>query len=123
VAHENIVILNLEIVRAPRQVDADRVRVAKLGDNLTLLTARFGFMETPDIGEAIKQSRNRGLKLFAQDCSFFLGWHLLRPRPRRGYRGLQNRVFAWLQQRSAQAAEFFHMPERRVIVLATPVEF
>jgi KUP system potassium uptake protein len=123
VAHEHIVILNVEIVRAPRQVDADRVRVTKLGERLTQLTARFGFMETPDIGEAIKQSRNRGLKLFAQDCSFFLGWHLLRPRPRRGYRGLQNRVFAWLQQRSAQAAEFFHMPERRVIVLATPVEF
>jgi KUP system potassium uptake protein len=123
VAHEHIVILNIEIVRAPRQVDADRVRVARLDERLTLLTARFGFMETPDVGEAIKQSRNRGLKLFAQDCSFFLGWHLLRPRPRRGYRGLQNRVFAWLQQRSAQAAEFFHMPERRVIVLATPVEF
>jgi KUP system potassium uptake protein len=123
VAHEQIVIMNIEIVRAPRQVDADRVRINKVFENVTLLTARFGFMETPDVGEAIKQSRNRGLKLFAQDCSFFLGWHLLRPRPRRGYRGLQNRVFAWLQQRSAQAAEFFHMPERRVIVLATPVEF
>jgi len=123
VAHEQIVIMNIEIVRSPRQVDADRVRVAKLADNLTLLTARFGFMETPDVGEAIKQSRNRGLKLFARDCSFFLGWHLLRPRPRRGYRGLQNQVFAWMQQRTAQAAEFFHMPDRRVIVLATPVEF
>lgn len=123
VVHEQIVILNIEIQRTPRQAAADRVRVRRLDDNITQLTARFGFMETPDIGEAIKQSRNRGLKLFSQDCSFFLGWHLLRPRPRRGYRGIQTRVFAWLQQRSAQAAEFFQMPERRMIVLATTVEF
>jgi KUP system potassium uptake protein len=123
VAHENIVILNIEIVRQPRQSGADRVRVRQLDANVTLLTARFGFMEMPDVGEAIKQSRNRGLRLFSQECSFFLGWHLLRPRAQQGYRGLQNRVFAWLQQRSTQAVEFFRMPERRVIVLATPVEF
>jgi len=64
----------------------------------------------------------RGLKLFAQDCSFFLGWHLVVPRQRGGYEGLRRRLFAWMQRRSAQAAEFFRMPERRVIVLATQVE-
>jgi len=31
-------------------------------------------------------------------------------------------VFAWMQRRSTQAAEFFRMPDRRVIVLATQVE-
>jgi K+ transporter len=32
------------------------------------------------------------------------------------------RMFAWMQRRSTQAAEFFRMPERRVIVLATQIE-
>ena len=30
-------------------------------------------------------------------------------------------LFAYLQRRSAQAAEFFHMPTQRVVVLATEV--
>jgi hypothetical protein len=32
------------------------------------------------------------------------------------------RAFAWLQRRSAQAADFFHMPTRGVMSLASEVE-
>jgi KUP system potassium uptake protein len=122
VAHERIVFLNMDIIRAPRQDPADRVRIETLLPEIYSVTAKFGFMETPDVSAALKQCRARGLKLFAQDCSFFLGWHLVVPRPRGGYEGLRRRIFAWMQRRSAQAAEFFRMPERRVIVLATQVE-
>ncbi len=122
VAHERIVFLNMEFVRTPRQDPTDRVRLETLQEGVHLVTARFGFMETPDVGEALKHCRIRGLKLFGQDCSFFLGWHLVAPRPRAGYQGLRRRVFAWMQRRSTQAAEFFRMPEKRVIVLATQVE-
>jgi len=122
VAHERIVLLNMEIVRTPRQDPADRVRIEQSQPGVYVVAARFGFMETPDVNEALKQCRARGLKLFAQDCSFFLGWHLVLPRPRRGYEGVRRRLFAWLQRRSTQASEFFRMPERRVVVLATQVE-
>jgi KUP system potassium uptake protein len=122
VAHERIVLLNIEIVRSPRQDPADRVRIEQPLAGVYAVTARFGFMETPDVNEALKQCRGRGLKLFAQDCSFFLGWHLVIPRPRSGYEGLRRRLFAWMQRRSTQAVEFFRMPERRVVVLATQVE-
>jgi KUP system potassium uptake protein len=122
VAHERIVFLNVEIMRAPRQDPTDRVRIALLMPEIYTITARFGFMETPDVSEALKQCRVRGLKLFGQDCSFFLGWHLVAPRPRGGYEGLRRRLFAWMQRSNTQAVEFFRMPERRVIVLATQVE-
>ncbi len=122
VVHERVVFLNMEFVRTPRQDPTDRVRIDTLLENVHLVTARFGFMETPDVSAALKQCRVRGLKLFGQDCSFFLGWHLVRPRPRGGYEGIRRRMFAWMQRRSTQAVEFFRMPDRRVIVLATQVE-
>ena len=122
VVHERVVFLNMEFVRTPRQDPNDRVRIDTLLENVHLVTARFGFMETPDVSVALKQCRVRGLKLFGQDCSFFLGWHLVRPRPRGGYEGLRRRVFAWMQRRSTQAVDFFRMPDKRVIILATQVE-
>jgi K+ transporter len=60
--------------------------------------------------------------LFSDDCSFFVGWHLVVPRTRTGYTGIKRRGVAWLQRRSTQASEFFRMPERRVIALVTQVE-
>ena len=122
VVHERLVFLNMEFVRTPRQDPSDRVRIDTLLEDVHLVTARFGFMETPDVSAALKQCRVRGLKLFGQDCSFFLGWHLVRSRPRGGYEGLRRKMFAWMQRRSTQATEFFRMPDERVIVLATQVE-
>ncbi|MEO7773635.1 MAG: KUP/HAK/KT family potassium transporter [Steroidobacteraceae bacterium] len=122
VAHERIVILNLEIARTPRQDPTDRVRFEEFMPEVFLLRARFGYMETPDVSEALKRARARGLKIFVADCSFFVGWHLVIPRPRGGYAGIKRRMFAWMQRRSTQASEFFRMPERRVIALVTQVE-
>src|SRR5262249_3992092 len=62
VAHERIVFLHMEFVRTPRQDPSDRVRIDMLAEGVVQLTARFGFMETADVSEALKQSRVRGLK-------------------------------------------------------------
>jgi KUP system potassium uptake protein len=98
------------------------VLVEQLMTGVFDVRARFGFMETPDVGEALRNARRQGMKVFAEDSSFFLGWHLVRARPRPGFPGLKSRSFAFLQRRSAQAAEFFNMPTRGVVVLATEIE-
>jgi len=122
VHHAQIVILHVEIQRVPRSDPLCRVIVEELMPNVYDVRARFGFMETPDVGEAIRSARRQGLKVFAEDSSFFLGWHLVRARPRPGFPGIKSRAFAFLQRRSAQAAEFFNMPTHGVVVLATEIE-
>jgi KUP system potassium uptake protein len=121
VYHEHIVILNMEFLRSPRQDRASRAWVEDLMPGVHAVRARFGFMETPDVNEALRGARQRGLRL-GEDCTFFLGWHLVRAIERRGLRNLKYQLFAFLQRRSAQAAEFFRMPTKRVVVLATEIE-
>ena len=122
VCHEQVVMLNLEITRTPRY-DGPRAWVETLQPNVHAVRARFGFMETPDVMEALRSARQRGLKGIDREMSFFLGWHLVRARPRSGpFRDLRFRLFAYMQRRSAQAAEFFRMPTHGVMVLATDIE-
>jgi KUP system potassium uptake protein len=121
VCHENIVILNLEIQRTPRQDVVSRSYPEEIFPGVHVVHARFGFMETPDVGIALAGAARRGLRI-EEDCTYFLGWHLVRARARHGIAGMKMRLFAWMQRRSAQAAEFFRMPTKRVVVLATEVE-
>ncbi|MFO1426833.1 MAG: KUP/HAK/KT family potassium transporter [Steroidobacteraceae bacterium] len=122
VAHERIVILHLQIVRTPRHDPANRLRIDTLMPDVLVIGARFGFMETPDVGEVLRGARSKGLRIHPGEVSYFLGWHLVRAIPRPGWSGLKMRAFAWLQRRSAQATDFFRMPTRGVVVLATDVE-
>jgi KUP system potassium uptake protein len=122
VCHERVLMLNMEIVRTPRYT-GPRAWVETLQPNVYAVRARFGFMETPDVTEALRCARQRGLKHLDEDISFFLGWHLVRARPRHRFlKDLKYRVFAYMQRRSAQAAEFFRMPTHGVMVLATDIE-
>jgi KUP system potassium uptake protein len=121
VCHENIVILNLEIQRTPRQDVVSRSYPEEVYPGVHVVHARFGFMETLDVSVALAGAARRGLRI-DEDCTYFLGWHLVRARARQGIAGMEMRLFAWMQRRSAQAAEFFRMPTRRVVVLATEVE-
>jgi KUP system potassium uptake protein len=122
IVHERILILNFQIVDTPRQSQADRARVQELAPGVYAITARFGFMETPDVREALRACRSRGLRVYLEDCSFFIGQHVVVARPRPGWQGLKRRLFARLQRRSGQATEFFRMPVRDTIILNTSVE-
>ena len=121
VCHENIVILHLEIQRTPRQDVVSRSYPEEVFPGVHLVHARFGFMETPDVRVALAGAARKGLRI-GDDATFFLGWHLVRAHTRHGLAGFKARLFAWMQRRSAQAAEFFRMPTKRVVVLATEVE-
>ena len=121
VCHETIVILHLEIQRTPRQDVVSRSYPEEVLPGIFVVHARFGFMETPDVKVALAGAARKGLRV-DEDCTYFLGWHLVRARARRGIAGMKMRLFAWMQRRSAQAAEFFRMPTKRVVVLATEVE-
>src|SRR5215469_16898894 len=122
VVHQRVIILNVEIVDTPRQDPLNRLKIDEAAPGVYFITARFGFMETPDVAEALKACRAKGLRVFTEDSSFFVGRHVVRARPRPGLRGLQRRLFARMQQYSTQAAEFFRMPFRDVVVLNTSVE-
>jgi KUP system potassium uptake protein len=122
VVHQRVIILNVEIVDTPRQDPVRRLEIEEVLPGVFYLTAHFGFMETPDVADALKACRARGLRVFTEDSSFFVGRHVVRARPLTGLRGLQRRLFARMQQYSTQAAEFFRMPFRDVVILNTAVE-
>ena len=96
--------------------------------NEALVTALAGINYPPappgtELTDApLKACRARGLRVFTEDSSFFVGRHVVRARPLPGLRGLQRRLFARMQQYSTQAAEFFRMPFRDVVILNTAVE-
>jgi KUP system potassium uptake protein len=122
VVHQRVIILNVEISDTPRQDPVHRLQIEESMPGVFFITARFGFMEMPDVAEALKACRARGLRVFTEDSSFFVGRHVVRARPLPGWRGLQRRLFARMQQYSTQAAEFFRMPFRDVVILNTSVE-
>ena len=57
VRHQHVVILSIDTLPVPRIPDADRIELDELGytgDGIVHVSARFGYMETPDVPRALR---------------------------------------------------------------------
>ena len=77
VRHQHVVILSIDTLPVPRIPDAERVEIDDLGyagDGIVHVSARFGYMEAPDVPRALRlldPRRSEGL-VDADRASYFL---------------------------------------------------
>ena len=122
VLHERIVLLTIVAEENPHVNQTERAHVEPLAAGFFRVIARFGFMETPDIGDVLLACRAQGLELSVEFCSFFLSRETIVPGKRPIMSRWRSRLFAFLARNAQTAAAFFGLPANRVVELGLQVE-
>jgi KUP system potassium uptake protein len=114
------------------------VSVDKLEHGFARVTARYGFMESPNVPEILQRARERGIKAKPNDTTFYLGRERIiiadgerRPGTRRAPEDAvlphmarwRKKVFVVMSRNARSATEFFGIPPNRVVELGAQVEF
>ena len=73
VLHEHVIVLTVSTAQQPHVSPDERVSVEPLGHDLFNVRVQYGFMEDPDVPEALAQAREQGLPLDSDDLTYFLG--------------------------------------------------
>jgi len=121
VLHEKNVILTVETADTPRVNPADRVRIEPVGQTFSRVHLRFGFMETPNIPNALAIARKLGWQFDIMSTSFFLSRRTLKPAVHSGMPHWQDRLFIGLTRVANDATDYFQIPTGRVVEVGTQV--
>jgi KUP system potassium uptake protein len=121
VLHEQNVILTIESEHAPRVASAERVSIESVGQTFTRVILRFGFMETPNVPQALAIARKLGWTFDIMSTSFFLSRRALKPAARSGMPRWQDRLFIMLARMANDATDYFQIPTGRVVEVGTQV--
>src|SRR4029078_11392942 len=73
VLHEQVVLMSILSDEVPEVPEDERVTVERLEQGFYRVTARYGFMETPDVPEVLTIAKAQGLRARALDTTFYLG--------------------------------------------------
>jgi KUP system potassium uptake protein len=120
VLHERVVFFTIADVDVPRLRDTERTEVTVLAPRRAYqATVRYGFMEEPDVLNALALLARHGLRFEREETSFFLGKSSIALAERPGLFTWRRRLFRWMQRNSQSAAEYFKLPPDRVIELGT----
>jgi KUP system potassium uptake protein len=141
VLHDQVILMSILTLEVPEADDADRVSLEKFEEGFWRLTARYGFMESPDVPDVLNRARVLGLRAKALDTTFYLGREriiVLKKGEKRVGRGAtpnaedgpvldmwrwRKKLFVVMSRNARSATEFFNIPPNRVVELGAQVEF
>ncbi len=116
VLHDRLIFVNIETMPVPRW-DDERVIVRQGPLGAWMVDACFGYMEQPNVPDALRACAAHGLEVDPQQASYFLGRRVIRMSARSLMPFWQQRIFIILANHSARAIEFFRIPPDRVVEL------
>ncbi len=122
VLHKQVVLLSVMTEHRPEVPERERVTIRDVGDGFFQVTARYGFMQSPNVIDVLTSCTRRGLSLVQADTSFYLGRETLLTTGRADLSVWRKILFSFLSRNARPANAFFQIPPNRVIELGTQVE-
>jgi KUP system potassium uptake protein len=117
--HERVVLVSVRIMDVPRIADTHRIVMERISASFWKVNVFYGFMDQPDLPEALAWCADSGLDLEPMETSFFLGRETLVPGIGAGMQAWREKLFVAMFRNAGDAAGFFRLPENRVVELGT----
>jgi KUP system potassium uptake protein len=120
--HQTVVFLSILVEEIPRINPNERLRLENLGEGFYRLTARFGFMETPNVPELMRQAKPLGLDTQPMDTTFVLGRETMLTSGKSGMSKWRKVLFSMMSRNAMNPTNFFKLPPNQVIEIGAQVE-
>ncbi len=121
VLHERVIILTVQTTKTPHVAPDDRLSVSPMGKDLYNVALRYGFMDEPNVPEALALAAERGLPT-GDDVTYFLGRETVIVTRTPGMAMWRERLFVLMAKNAVRATAFFKLPPDNVVELGVQVE-
>jgi KUP system potassium uptake protein len=122
VLHERVVLLTVIFREIPWVTSNERIEVKALSHGFYRVIVRFGFMDRPDVSQALDLCKQHNLALEPLQTWFLLSRATVIPTPGKGMALWRERLFAAMARHARTAADYFNIPPAQVIEIGTKIE-
>jgi len=120
--HEQLLALKVVTESIPWIKDPERLSMTELAPDFWRGTARYGFMERPDIPALLRQARAQGCPLQLDDVTYYVGHGTIVPREdANGLAKWEEVLFAAMVRNAVHDSDFFRLPNDDVVEIGRQV--
>jgi KUP system potassium uptake protein len=119
--HERVMLLNVTTLDVPHVQPMQRLVVEPINSQFWMARVYFGFMDEPNLPEALEWSAEQGLPVDLMDTSFFLGRETLLPRLGAEMALWREKLFATMYRNAGSVVTYFRLPPNRVVELGSQI--
>ncbi|HEU5097868.1 MAG TPA: KUP/HAK/KT family potassium transporter [Roseiflexaceae bacterium] len=122
VIHQQVLLTTVRIDEAPHVPEGERLSVEPLGQGFYRVTAHFGFMEEPDVPQALARLSAPGLQFDRNLVPYFVNRTRVIRTELRSMAPWREHLYSLMRRNAASATDFFRLPSSRVFEIGTSVE-
>jgi KUP system potassium uptake protein len=123
VLHETVLLVSVQTMDMPRVPKPRRVTIHQLGEGFYQLILHFGFMDPPDVPQALYEIVVGDFGVDLTDTTYFLGKETVLPVGEDTHLARwRARLYGLMHRNASSAAQWFELPPGQVIEVGTHVE-
>jgi len=122
VLHKTTLIVSVETADEPRVPIERRVEVTKIEPGVFMVQLEFGFMEEPNVPQALALIDHREIQLDLDAITYFIGRESIIAGKAPSMNPMAEHLFVLLNRSADSAARFFSLPPEQVFEVGTRVE-
>jgi KUP system potassium uptake protein len=122
VLHQKVIVLSIRSADVPTVPAAERVRLQELGQGFYRVLTFYGFMETPNVPDIMKQLSCLGLHTELSETTFVLGRETLLTTGDSKMSHWRKSLFTFMSRNAQTPMTYFGLPPNRVVEIGIQVE-
>ena len=120
--HERLFVLTVLTESVPWIDDTARLKFEEIAPRFWRATARFGFMERPDIPALLRTAHTRGCGIDLSDVTYYVGHEtVVASDDRTGLPRWVEALFAAMQRNSTHLSDYFKLPPDAVVEIGREI--
>jgi KUP system potassium uptake protein len=120
--HERLFVLTVRTEAVPWIEDATRLTFKEIAPRFWRATARYGFMERPDIPALLRTARAGGCGVGLADVTYYVGHETVVPSDsEKGLPRWLEALFAAMQRNSVHVSDYFKLPRDAVVEIGREI--
>jgi KUP system potassium uptake protein len=120
--HERLFVLTVNTEPIPWVQSSERLAIEEIAPRFWRASARYGFMERPDIPALLRQASDQGCAINLADVTYYVGHETVTPRDdTKALPRWVEALFALMQRNSAHLTDYFKLPPDAVVEIGRQI--
>ncbi|MGA3115829.1 MAG: KUP/HAK/KT family potassium transporter [Syntrophobacteraceae bacterium] len=121
--YEKLVILSVLTTDDPEVADSERIEIERLGHGVCRISARYGFMESPDIPQIMSLARAKGLDINLDEVTYYLGRISLVRDNKRTMPRWRRFLFTFMFRNALGGSSYLNIPPSKVMEIGIQMQY
>ena len=119
---EYVILLTVQIEHVPRIADPERIETELVGHGFYRVRARYGFMESPDLGRVLDECERHGVPVSIEESTIFVGHSTVVTTGTARMLQWRKNLFELLNRNARPASTHYRLPSNRVVEIGVRIE-